>query len=106
MQPGMPYRDQAIRFRAWQHGRLIKTLHEDCLKLGAAEVGFCPEVGTDQIIRYPNHFNEQWEFTPYEYAGDLKWLNVWGPYVWFIADQPYAYTKGANLLTWEMAQLR
>ena len=104
MQPGMPYRDQAIRFRAWQHGRLIKTLHEDCLKLGAAEVGFCPEVGTDQIIRYPNHFNEQWEFTPYEYAGDLKWLNVWGPYVWFIADQPYAYTKGANLLTWEMAQ--
>ena len=29
---------------------------------------------------------------------------MWGPYVWFIADQPYAYTKGANLLTWEMAQ--
>ncbi len=102
--PGKPYHERATRFRAYQHGRLIRTLHEDSLKLGATEVGFCPEVGTDQIIRYPNHFNEQWEFTPYEYAGDLKWLNVWGPYVWFIADQPYAYTKGANLLTWEMAQ--
>ena len=102
--PGGTYHDQAIRFRAYQHARLIKTLHEDCLKLGATEVGFCPEVGTDQIIRYPDHFKQQWEFTPYEYADSLKWLNVWGPYVWFIADQPYAYTKGAHLLTLEMAR--
>ena len=102
--PGGTCREQAIRFRAYQHGRMIRTLQEDCLKFGAAEVGFCPEVGTDQIIRYPNHFNEQWEFTPYEYAGNLKWLNVWGPYIWFIADQPYSYTKGAYLLTLEMAR--
>ncbi len=104
LQPGYPYRDQAIRFRAYQHARMIKTLHEDTLALGSTEVGFCPEVGTDQIIRYPNSFKEQWEFTPYEYAGDLKWLNVWGPYAWFIADQPYAYDKGTNLITWEMAK--
>lgn len=104
VQPGFEYRDQVIRFRAKQHAKLIKTLHEDCLKTGSGKIGFCPEVGTDQIIVYPNHFYEQWEFTPYEYAGSLKWLNVWGPYVWFLADQPYAYTKGANLLTWEMAR--
>lgn len=104
VQPGFEYRDQIIRFRAEQHAKLIKTLHEDCLKTGSGKIGFCPEVGTDQIIVYPNHFYEQWEFTPYEYAGSLKWLNVWGPYVWFLADQPYAYTKGANLLTWEMAR--
>ena len=102
--PGGRYREQAIRFRAHQHGRLIRTLHEDCLKFGATEVGFCPEVGTDQIIRSPDHFKQQWEFTPYEYAGNLKWLNVWGPYVWFLAGQPYAYTKGANLITLEMAR--
>ncbi len=104
MQPGMPYHEQATRFRAWQHGRLIKTLHEDSLKLGAAEVGFCPEVGTDQIIRYPEYFKEQWEFNPYEYAGSLKWLNVWGPYAWFLADQPYAYRKDLHLYVWEMAK--
>ncbi len=104
MLPGMPYHEQATRFRAWQHGRLIKTLHEDSLKLGAGKIGFCPEVGTDQIIRYPEYFKEQWEFTPYEYAGSLKWLNVWGPYAWFLADQPYDYRRDAHLYVWEMAK--
>lgn len=104
VQPGFEYRDQVIRFRAKQHARMVKTIQEDCLKTGSGKIGFCPEVGTDQIIIYPNHFYEQWEFTPYEYADSLKWLNVWGPYVWFRADQPYTYTKGANLLTWEMAR--
>ena len=104
MQPGMPYHEQATRFRAWQHGRLIRTLHEDSLKLGAGKIGFCPEVGTDQIIRYPEYFKEQWEFNPYEYAGSLKWLNVWGPYAWFLADQPYAYRRELHLYVWEMAK--
>ncbi len=104
LQVGYLYRDTAIRFRADQHARLIKTLHEDAVTLGAVKVGFCPEVGTDQIIRYPNSFQEQWEFTPYEYADRLKWLNVWGPYNWFLADQPYAYVKGANLPAWELSQ--
>lgn len=104
VQPGFEFRDQVIRFRAKQHARMVKTIQEDCLKIGSGKIGFCPEVGTDQIIRYPNHFYEQWEYTPYEYADSLKWLNVWGPYVWILADQPYAYTKGANLMTWEMAR--
>lgn len=104
LQVGYPYRDAAIRFRAYQHARLIRTLQEDAVSMGADKVGFCPEVGTDQIIRYPNSFQEQWEFTPYEYADSLKWLNVWGPYNWFLADQPYAYVKGANLPTWEFSR--
>ncbi len=104
LQVGCPYRDTAIRFRAYQHARLVKTLQEDAVGMGADKVGFCPEVGTDQIIRYPNSFQEQWEFTPYEYADSLKWLNVWGPYNWFLADQPYAYVKGANLPTWELSR--
>ena len=104
LQPGLPYHEQAIRFRSYQHGLLVKTLHEDCVRLGAKEVGFCPEIGTDQIVRYPDYFKDQGEFSPYEYAGKLKWLNVWGPYVWFHANQPYVYSKGANLITWETAK--
>ena len=101
LQLGRPYRDQAIRFRGWQHGQMALTLHEEVMKAGGVEVGFCPEVGTDQVIRYPRYFEKQWEFTPYEYAGKTKWLNVWGPYIWFIGERPYVYSKGAYVRYWE-----
>ncbi len=101
---GKPYYAQGVRFRAWQHGRMIQTLHEDAVKFGAAGIGFCPEVGIDQIIRYPDYFKEQGEFTPYAYAGSLKWLNVWGPYAWFLADQPYSYSRVRHLYVWETAK--
>ena len=101
LQLGRPYREQAIRFRGLQHAKLILTLHEEVLKAGGTAVGFCPEVGTDQIIRRPGYFEKQWEFTPYEYAGKTLWLNVWGPYVWFIGERPYVYRKGAHLRYWE-----
>ena len=102
LQVGGTHREQAIHFRGWQHGRMALTLHEDLLKMGASNVGFCPEVGTDQIVRSPSYFEKQWEFTPYEYAGKTKWLNVWGPYIWFIGDRPYVYSKGAHVRYWEV----
>lgn len=104
LQIGKKYRDTAIRFRGWQHGEMILTLHKEIMAAGGKEVGMCPEVGTDQVILYDQNFQQQWEFGPYNYAGRTKWLNVWGPYIWFIGDRPYVYTKGAYVRTWEALQ--
>ena len=101
LQLGKKYRETAIKFRGWQHGRLIMTLHEDIVKAGGKEVGMCPEVGTDQIILYPRYTPEQGEYSPYCYADKTKWLNVWGPYIWFIGERPYVYSKAAYLRFWE-----
>lgn len=101
LQLGRKYRETAIKFRGWQHGKMILVLHDEIMKAGGKEVGMCPEVGTDQIIRYPRYNEEQGEYSPYCYAGKTKWLNVWGPYVWFIGDRPYVYSKAAYLRFWE-----
>ena len=101
LQLGKKYRKTAIKFRGWQHGKLIMTLHEEIVKAGGKEVGMCPEVGTDQIILYPRYTAEQGEYSPYCYADKTKWLNVWGPYIWFIGERPYVYSKAAYLRFWE-----
>ena len=65
-------------------------------------MGMCPEVGTDQILDYAEYNATQGEFSPYAYADKTKWLNVWGPYVWFIGERPYVYSKAAYLRYWEV----
>lgn len=101
LQLGRPYREKAIAFRGWQHGKMVMTLHEEIIASGGSGVGMCPEVGTDQIIKYPQHNAQQGEYSPYNYAGQTKWLNVWGPYIWFIGERPYVYSKAAYLRFWE-----
>lgn len=102
LQLGKKYRETAIKFRGWQHGRMVMTLHEEIIAAGGSEVGMCPEVGTDQVLDYPEYNATQGEYSPYNYAGKTKWLNVWGPYVWFIGERPYVYTKAAYLRYWEV----
>lgn len=97
LQIGFPYRDTAIRFRAWQHGQLVRTLHHEVLAAGGTDLGFIPMVGTDQLIRYPGSFQEQYEFSPYEYADAISHLFVWGPYQWFSGEEPFVYVKGSHL---------
>ena len=102
LQLGKKYRETAIKFRGWQHGQMIMTLHKEIMAAGGREVGMCPEVGTDQVLNYPEHNATQGEFSPYNYADKTKWLNVWGPYVWFIGERPYVYSKAAYLRYWEV----
>ena len=102
LQLGKKYRETAITFRGWQHGQMIMTLHNEIMAAGGKEVGLCPEVGTDQILNYAEYNATQGEFSPYHYADKTKWLNVWGPYVWFIGERPYVYSKAAYLRYWEV----
>ena len=101
LQLGKKYRETAIKFRGWQHAQSVLTIHAEIMAAGGKEVGMCPEVGTDQILNYEEYNATQGEFSPYCYADKTKWLNVWGPYVWFIGDRPYVYTKAGYLRFWE-----
>ncbi len=102
LQLGKKYRETAIKFRGWQHAQMIMTLHKEIMAAGGKEVGMCPEVGTDQILDYAEYNATQGEFSPYAYADKTKWLNVWGPYIWFIGERPYVYSKAAYLRYWEV----
>ena len=103
---GGKYREPAARFRAWQHGKLMKKLQQLILEtLGFGADGFCPMLAwtaaTGQLLEAPGAE----EIASEEYMGAMKWFNPWGPYVWWDASVPYFHEKRYCVAEWEAARV-
>ena len=103
---GGEFRAQAEKFRAWQHGKLMKTLHRTFLDfLGPGSYGFCPMLAwttaTGQLREAPGAE----EIASEEYMGDLQWFDPWGPYPWWDAQIPYIHEKRYCVAGWSSAKV-
>jgi hypothetical protein len=96
------YRDKWVKFRSWQHGKLVKTLEQTCQKIGK-EAGkdshFIPEVAWSALTEGGrDHFAQN---DPRDYMDSLPVIEPWGPYVFFDFTRPYIYNTGIHLITYE-----
>ena len=93
--PGGRLSKEATRFRAREHGRLVKTLNKWVKTFSGRDKsdGFIPEIVWGEVADARPYNLMQGEVSPREYARDLTWLNAWGPYVWWDASCAYWYEK-------------
>jgi hypothetical protein len=97
---GRKYNAQWIRFRSWQHARVVKTLNEEITRITSGKAGFIP--GVSWVIMSTSKegvkFGE--EHTTVDYGSNFKYINTWGPYPHWDALVPYFYRKVSNLYTY------
>jgi len=104
-QPGGRFAAQAIKFRAVEHGKMMKTLDKTMRKIqGEGAMGFIPELAWTAFTGGLPEDSLSDEVAPEEYAGSFEWLNVWGPYEWWDATRPYFREKRLPLAVWESAK--
>ncbi|MCF6176444.1 MAG: hypothetical protein L3J71_11845 [Victivallaceae bacterium] len=95
------YRDKWVKFRNWQHGKLVTTLEETCKEIGKTvgkDSHFIPEVAWSHMIEAGNNQCEQYD--PREYMANLKVIEPWGPYIFYNPDNNYIYNSGIHLITY------
>ena len=98
------YADEYFRFRSWQHGRLVVTLHKDVAALGKSvgkESCFVPEVSWKCMTHKHNHYCKQYNVK--DFMRELPWIEPWGPYVYHRAGQVYDYFPTRHLITYTAA---
>ena len=98
------YRQVWIKFRAWQHGKLIEAIVDGMRELSQKynrKFVFCPEIGIGDIGRKSRFYDQ---YTVCEYIDKLDWLEPWGPYIFHNARAPYQYNIGINYGTYYMAE--
>ena len=95
------YADEYFKFRSWQHGQLVITLHKDAEALGKSvgkESGFVPEISWRSVTHSANAYCKQYNVK--DYMNELPWLEPWGPYIFHQTGQPYSYYPTAHLPTY------
>jgi hypothetical protein len=94
------YRDTWIRFRSWQHGRLVQTLEEETSRLGreaGIESHFIPEVCAEMVMA-ESFKHEAWrQFAAADFLDKLPVVQPWEGYCSLNMFKPYAYTTGFHL---------
>ena len=92
---GGRFADRAEKFRAVEHGKLVKTLHRHVCAFsgGDRSEGLIPEIVWSELADALKYDERQGEVDPREYLGALRWVNPWGPYVWWDLTTPYFYEK-------------
>ena len=96
---GAKYGKDVLKFRSWQHGRLVKTINRHVIAAtgGDKSVGFIPGIAWCEMSSGWRPGNFAAEVQAIDYAGALRWINPWGPYPWWSAGSPYV-EKPADLL--------
>ena len=95
------YRDQWIKFRGWQHGRLCVTLEKDINAIGrkaGKDSHFMPEIAWSQLIEAEKKSFAL--YSPLDYMAELPWLEPWGPYIFSSFTERYTYYPGIHLITY------
>ena len=98
------YADEYFKFRSWQHGRLVVTLHKDIAALGKSvgkESLLIPEVSWKTATHKHNNYCKQYNIK--EFMRELPWLEPWGPYIYHQAGQDYDYFPTHHLVTYTAA---
>lgn len=105
--PGGRFHDRAAKFRALEHAKLVRTVQGAVVGATGGEKsdGLIPEIVwtmmTDETERDPRMA----EMDFWEYAGDIRWINPWGPYVWWDIRKPYFREKRFPLVAYEAAKV-
>jgi hypothetical protein len=98
------YRADWIKFRSWQHGRLVvqleKTINEIGKKAGK-DSHFIPEIAWSKML--PERDSNFAQYDIADYILELPWLEPWGPYIFHRFTQTYEYFPGLHLIAWNAA---
>ena len=100
---GSKWYDTWVKFRSWQHGKLVQTLDETLAGLGkkhGKESHFIPMISYTCMIIPSQHA----QYDVLDYMDKLKIIEPWGPYVYHRFSEPYQYFCGWNLITWIAAE--
>ncbi|MBO5940100.1 MAG: hypothetical protein J6R18_02745, partial [Kiritimatiellae bacterium] len=94
------------RFRAIEHGKVVKTLHRYVCEFTGGDVsdGLIPEITWAEMADAIPYSYRQGEVDSREYVGALRWVNPWGPYVWWDVRWPYYYEKRLSLASYAAAK--
>ncbi|MBR7139866.1 MAG: hypothetical protein IKD44_10005 [Lentisphaeria bacterium] len=98
------FKDEWIKFRSWQHGRLCVTLEKDINALGkkaGKDSHFMPEIAWSQLVESDKKGFGQ--YSPLDYMAELPWLEPWGPYIFSSFTEKYNYYPGIHLITYTAA---
>ena len=79
------------KFRSIQHGKMVKTIDKYVRAAtgGEKSLGFIPGVSWREVASSWHERRPSPESEPIDYAGDLAWLDAWGPYVYWDTTSPY-----------------
>ena len=98
------YRQIWVKFRSYQHGKLVTTLNQTMNELGKKNLGkesyFIPMISYT-LFTAPRHHSE---YALEDYIDNLQWLEPWGPYIYYRYEEPYQENCGWNIVTWLAAQ--
>jgi hypothetical protein len=103
---GGKYAAQNRKFRSLLHARLVKTVdrHIRSMTGGANSLGLIPGIAWCEMSSYwrPNDYPV--EVKAIDYAGELKWMDPWGPYPFWNLDTLFVQQEGFNVSYWYAAK--
>ena len=103
---GGEYFMDVLKFRSLEHAKVVKTLDRVVREAtgGDASLGFIPAIAWIEMGSWWRPRNYAAEVQAIDYAGALRWMNPWGPYVAWESNHPYIYTKRKPLCHFFAAQ--
>ena len=107
---GRIWGDRILDFRAREHARIVRTIDRYVREFtgGESSCGLVPAIAWIENGSW-YHANSRGfaryvdEVCPRFYAGDLKWLNPWGPYAGLKGARPKPYEKRVPLVSFAAA---
>ena len=108
---GRRWGDRILDFRAREHARIVRTIDKYVREFsgGESSCGLIPAIAWIENGSW-YHANSRGfaryvdEVCPRFYAGDLKWLNPWGPYAGLKGGRPKPYEKRVPLTSFVAAE--
>ena len=92
-------------FRSKEHAKVVKTIDKWVRAIcGEDSMGFVPGVSAKQMMSSWRRVYGKSEFKEYDYAASLKWIDPWGPYVYWDAQTPYAKMMQPTILAFSAAR--
>jgi hypothetical protein len=80
-------------FRSKLHAEVVRTIDRHVRKIVGGGVGMIPGVSwREGCSAWRRHYGNG-EVKPVDYAGDMEWMNFWGPYIYWDAQAPYGKTE-------------
>ena len=92
---GGRYHEAAVRFRSLEHAKVVRAVDRVVREAtgGDSSLGLIPGVAWIEMSSWWRPRNYVAEMLTVDYAGSLRWMNPWGPYVAWESDSPYIYAK-------------
>ena len=104
------YKREIDEFHSIEHAKLVRAVDKTVRELtgGRKSMGFVPGIEWADISSCWRDENLAASYRPAAYAGDLEWIEPWGPYGYtWAAGEPYVYVKSrAMAMFWGAADLR